>query len=120
MRREALISWILRVGLAFAFLYPPLSAFIEPQNWIGYFPSFMHGVVDDTLLLHAFGVLEVAIALSILSGWKIFYSSLLAAVLLVSIVVLNAPEFPVLFRDLSIAALALSLTLLHAPKRATV
>lgn len=107
---------LLRAGVAFAFLYPPWSALQDPNAWIGYFPVFVKGFVPDLVLLHAFGVVEVVLALWILSGWRIFYPSLVAAAMLVGIIVLNIPEFQVLFRDLSIAAMALALALLHLPR----
>ena len=100
---------ILRVGLAFAFLFPPLNALLDPYSWIGYFPQFLHGYVPDLFLLHSFGVVEVIIALWILSGWKIFYPSVLALLMLVSIVFFNAADFQVLFRDLVIGSIALAL-----------
>ena len=106
---------LLRLGVAFALLYPPWSALSDPSAWIGYFPLFMK-FLPDPVLLYTFGAVEVILALWILSGWKIFYPSLIAAVMLVGIVVLNMPEFQVLFRDLSIAAMALALALLHLPR----
>lgn len=107
---------LLRVGVAFAFLYPPWSALQDPNAWIGYFPLFVKGFLPDIVLLHAFGVVEVVLALWILSGWRIFYPSLVAALMLGGIVVLNVPEFQVLFRDLSIAAMALALALTRLPR----
>lgn len=112
MNNEKIALLLLRLAVAFSFLYPPLSALIEPYSWLGYIPAFARGFVDDLLLLHAFGVVEVVVALWILSGWKIFYPSLAAAAALLVIVVVNPQEFPILFRDLSIAAAALALALL--------
>ena len=120
MQSAGLAQIILRVGAAFAFLYPPLNALSDPGSWIGYFPAFMHGFVPDPVLLHGFGVVEVIIALWILSGWKIFWPSLVATVMIVSIVAFNIPQMQVLFRDLSIAAMTLSLALMNLPKRAQV
>lgn len=111
--------FLLRAGLAFAFLYPPISAFFEPYTWIGYFPTFTRGFVDDMLLLHLFGVVEIVLGLWILSGWRIMYPSFVAGVLLVGIVVCNGQEFPILFRDLSIAALAFALALMNLPSSRT-
>ncbi len=107
----------LRVGLAFAFLYPPISAFFDPSSWIGYLPAFMRGYVPDLVLLHAFGLLEIVIALWILSGWRIALPSFAASAILVLIVVLNLPNFEVVFRDLSIAAMAFALGLAHLDAR---
>ncbi len=110
-------DWVLRTGLAFAFLYPPINALSDPSTWIGYFPLFMHGFVSDTVLLHSFGAVEVIIALWLLSGWRIFWPASLAFAMLLAIVAFDFQDFQVIFRDLSIAALALSLAIMHAPSR---
>lgn len=100
-----------RAGLAFAFLYPPIDALFEPYSWLGYIPSFARGYVPDLALLHAFGALEVVLALWILSGRRIFWPSLLSGCILLFIVATNLSGFEVVFRDLTIAALAFSLAL---------
>ena len=107
---------LLRVGVALAFLYPPFSALSDPNAWVGYFPPFLQGVGDPMLLLHAFGVVEVVLALWVLSGWNIWLPAGAAALVLVGIVTFNIPEFQVLFRDLSIAIMALALALMHLPR----
>lgn len=112
MTKEDLAFLILRIGVAFAFLYPPISALSAPESWIGYFPSFLFGYVSDEILLHTFGVVEAVIALWILSGKYIFWPSVAACAMLVGIVAFNMPNFEVVFRDLSIAASAAALALL--------
>jgi len=118
VNRDKLANIILRAGVAFAFLYPPFSALYDPDSWIGYFPAFTRGIVPDAVLLHSFGLFEVIIALWILSGRNIFWPSLTAAAMLVVIVVTDAQDFIVVFRDLSIAAAALSLALTSLPASA--
>ncbi len=113
--RERLAQFILRVGVAFAFLYPPINAWANPYDWIGYFPSFLHGIVPDVVLLHAFGLVEIVIAVWILWGRNIFWPAALATLMLVAIVVFNTSNFVVLFRDLSIAAASLTLALMNLP-----
>ena len=113
--RPNVVNLILRVGLAFAFLYPPINALFDPNSWIGYFPPVMRGIVPDMVLLHSFGLIEVVIAFWILSGRNIFWPSLLAAVMLISIVAFDFSEFQVVFRDLSIAAIAIALAIQNRP-----
>lgn len=107
---------LLRIGVAFAFLYPPLNALTDPYSWIGYFPSFLiDRGVPEMVLLHTFGFFEVVLALWILSGKRIFWPSVVAAAMLMAIVAVNLGDFQVLFRDLSIAGAALALALMHRP-----
>jgi uncharacterized membrane protein YphA (DoxX/SURF4 family) len=113
MKTEKLADFVLRAGLAFAFLYPPYAAWKDPPAWLAYFPPFMHGWVPPEILLHSFGALEVLLAIWILSGWRIFWPCIIAAAMLLGIVLFNTPEFSVLFRDLSIAAMALALAFMH-------
>ncbi len=117
MTREGIANLTLRIGVAFTFLYPPLDALLDPDSWIGYFPHFMRGYVPDMVLLHSFGAIEVVIALWILSGKKIFLPSLAATAMLLTIVAINIPEFQILFRDLALAAMPLSLAILNMPSR---
>lgn len=112
------VDWILRIGLAFAFLYPPLDAIVDPYSWLGYFPAWMHGYVPDMVLLHSFGTIEIIIALWLLSGCRIFWPSCIALLMLLAIVIFDGSgQFEILFRDLTIASIALALAVAHFPKR---
>ena len=113
MNAEKVANIALRVGVAFTFLYPPVNALVDPYAWIGYFPLFVRGYLPDEVLLHAFGVVEVVIALWILSGWRIFWPSVAATAMLLGIVAFNMPNFQVLFRDLAIAAMPFSLAVIN-------
>lgn len=112
MNFERMAILTLRIGIAFAFLYPPLNALVDPLSWIGYFPPFVKGYVPDDVLLHVFGVVEIALAIWILSGWKVYIPSLIASTMLLAIVVFNPGNFQVLFRDVSLAAMAFALAML--------
>jgi hypothetical protein len=107
---------LLRLGVAFAFLFPPVNAFIDPYSWVGYFPAVIRDIGPEMLLLHLFGVVEVAIGLWILSGKRIFYPSVAAVVILALIVLTNLGDFQVLFRDVSVAFAALALAVLNRPR----
>lgn len=120
--RHRIANLLVRAGVAFAFAYPPYAALSDPTSWLGYFPPFMLAQaaqwgVPALALLHAFGALEVVIALWILSGWRIFIPSLVAAALLVAIIAFGYNDFEVLFRDAAIAAAALSLAVVNWPTK---
>lgn len=107
---------LLRLGLAFAFLYPALSAFIDPSSWIGYVPTWIDPIVPREIFLLFFSPIEIVVALGILF-WDNALPSIVAGVMLVSIVVFNSSEFSVVFRDLSIATMAFGLALLMKEQR---
>lgn len=118
MRFTGIADLLLRIGLAFAFLFPPANALMDPYSWVGYFPQFMHNASTDMIVLHVFGAVEVVLALWILSGRKIFVPCIIAAAVLLLIVIFNAGDFQILFRDVSIALMALALAASHRPRRA--
>lgn len=104
------VELVLRVGLAFAFLYPPVAAYFDPFSWIGFFPQFLRDLFgNDTLLLHSFGAFELMIGLWILSGKRILIPSLLAAATLAGIIVFDWGAMDIIFRDVSILAMAIAL-----------
>jgi uncharacterized membrane protein YphA (DoxX/SURF4 family) len=111
---------LLRIAVAFAFLYPPIDALFDPTSWLGYFPGIVtqafHVIsiplkLSDLVLLHGFGILEVALAVWVLFGRRVRIPALLMAFILFVIVGFNldASNFSVLFRDVSIAFAALAL-----------
>lgn len=111
MLRNDGTNLLLRLGVAFAFLYPAVDALLDPYSWIGYFPKFMHGFLPAMALLHGFGATEALIALWILSGKNIFLPSAVATFMLVAIVFFNLQDFQIVFRDVSIAAMSAALAI---------
>ena len=118
--RSSSATLFLRIGVAFAFLYPAIDSFVQPYSWIDYLPQFLNGILPDVEMLRVFAVFEFVLALWILSGKRILVPSLLAALTLIAIVALNVAEFQLLFRDLSIAAAALALAVSAWKNRLTV
>lgn len=114
-------SLLLRIGVAFAFVYPAVAAYLDPFAWIGYFPSFLRDLAgNDALLLHAFGLSELVIAVWLVFGRRHFVPSLLAALYLGAIVILNTGQMDVVFRDISILLAALAIALdAHAQRAVT-
>ena len=114
MRKDGIVILLLRIGVAFAFIYPAVSAYFTPLAWIGFFPDFfLDSLIDETLLLHLFGLSEIVIALWILIGRNIFVPSALATLYLLLIVVFNLNSLDIIFRDISIMLMAAALAVLH-------
>lgn len=109
-KRERIVGILLRVGVAIAFIYPPVEAYFFPASWIGFFPLWMRNLpIDNTLLLHLFGASEILIALWILFAKRIFIPSVLASLYLILIVALNWKFIDLLFRDIAILMIPLAL-----------
>lgn len=101
---------LLRLAIAFSFLYVAYGFWTNPNDWIGYIPAFVKNaeLTQDVLLLLIAGF-HLALALWLLSGWRVFLSSVIAAAFLGSVVYFNQNQLDVLFRDISLAFAALAL-----------
>lgn len=100
---------LLRLGIGFVFIYAAVSSFLEPLNWVGFFPQFLRSLVPENILLPAFSLYELVIGLWLLVGKNLFAVSFLAAVSLLGIVLFNLGSFDILFRDLGLFFAALAL-----------
>ena len=116
MNRNQIIFLLLRIGVAFAFFYAAVSSFLAPNNWIGYFPQIMRNLVPADILLPLFSIFEIILALWILWGKYLFYSSLLASVSLLGIIIFNFSQMDVIFRDVSILLTSVALAVYSYPK----
>jgi len=107
-------SFLLRIGIAFAFLYPPISAIFDPFSWVGYFPTLVHNLpIDSFIILHMFGIMEVIIVIWILIGKRILIPSVLGITFLLGIIVFNFSQLNILFRDIAIIFMILALLSLN-------
>jgi len=116
--RLPLVALLLRAGLAFSFIYPAISAVFDPYAWVGYFPVFVTALLGDHsfTLLHVWGVFEIALALWVLFGVRIFIPCIIMAVALVAVILTNLAQFPILFRDVPIALIAIAVAITNKKK----
>jgi uncharacterized membrane protein YphA (DoxX/SURF4 family) len=118
MSNREKIAWlIVRIGVAFCFLYAGIAGFINPDAWVGWFPKFMRDIVPEMLLLQIWGVYEIVTGLWILSGKKIFIPSLLASLSLAGLIVFNFGTMDVIFRDVTILTATIALSVLNFPSK---
>lgn len=106
--RDDLPAWLLRMGLAFVFLYAGAAMIINPLDFMGYIPTVIGGR-SATILLHAFAVYEFVLAAALLSRRFAYHASLAAVLTLTTITLTNLGSFEVLFRNVAIAFAAASL-----------
>lgn len=110
MQNPKLVHFLLRLSIASVFLYAAGAATLQPYNWVGFIPQVFTIIAPANLLLLGFSLYQLVLAVWILSGWKAFYSSLLAAATLLGIITANWGDIDILFRDFAIffASLALA------------
>ncbi len=110
--RNEIILLLLRIGVAFAFIYPAIAAYFNPLAWIGFFPLFVRDFFpSDTILLGMFGLSEILIGMWLLAGKKIFIPSAIATLYLFGIIVFNWALMDIIFRDIPILLTTLALTI---------
>jgi uncharacterized membrane protein YphA (DoxX/SURF4 family) len=100
---------LLRASLALAFGYAAISSFQNPADWLGYLPSFIRESENAETLLHVFSVLEMALAVWLLSGKMVRLAALAAFAMLAGVVVSNISLFSITFRDMALMLTALAL-----------
>lgn len=99
---------LLRLSLAFVFLYAAVSGFINPGAWIGWLPEF----IRNQSMLQFFGIAEILVAFWLISGWQTFLAGLVSGFMLLGIVIFNLSGMIVVFRDLGLAMAAFALAAL--------
>ncbi|MEK6834735.1 MAG: hypothetical protein AABX61_00545 [Nanoarchaeota archaeon] len=106
------VSFFLRFGIAFSFLYAAVSSFLNPNAWIGFFPIFLKDLIPNDILLILFSIFEIILALWLISNKAIFYASILASFTLLGIIIFNFSSFDIVFRDVTILFAAIALAFL--------
>lgn len=109
MNNPKTVLWLLRVALASVFLYAAIAATLQPYNWIGYIPLQIRAIAPATSLLLGFSAFQFLLTIWILSAWKTRYAAGVAAITIAAILVTNAAQLDILFRDLAIFFAAIAL-----------
>ncbi|MBI4253380.1 hypothetical protein HY623_04380 [Candidatus Uhrbacteria bacterium] len=117
MKNERLISFLLRAGIAVAFLYAAIAAFLDPFSWVGFMPAWIDAIVPRNMLLMIFSVYETGLALWLLSGRAAYYSAAFSSATLFFIILFNISSFDILFRDVPILFAALAMVAMTARSR---
>lgn len=108
--------YLLRMAIAFAFIYAGVAGLIAPSSWVGYLPSFVSQVMSPMAAITIWSVFEIIFAGMIALGWQDKLTGLTAAALLVLMVLFNFGQISVLFRDLSLAVASTALAVLADEK----
>ncbi|MBI4193100.1 MAG: hypothetical protein HY536_00555 [Candidatus Colwellbacteria bacterium] len=116
-RYFVVVSLLLRAGIAILFSYAAVSSFFQPDLWIGYLPLALRDLIPTPPLMILFSVFELGLALWVLSGLRLFYAALTVAFVLVTIIVTNLSELPIIFRDVAVLCAALALMVMYWPRK---
>jgi len=118
MKNTKIVLILLRLSIASVFLYAAVDATMHPDLWVGYFPPFVTMLLPLETALIFFSLFQAALSIWILTGWKNFWSALIAAITLLGIIGANVNDLNILFRDFAIffAAVALAVATYKKPK----
>lgn len=112
-----LISFFLRIGLAAVFLYAAISSFLNPLAWVGFFPLWLRDLIPPKILIFSFSTYEILLSLWLFSSWKSFYVAIVSSLTLFAIIIGNLGALDIIFRDIAILFMAISLAILHFEKK---
>ena len=116
MSKKNLASWLLRLGLALALLYPAIGKFFHPFVWISFVPLWVRHIFGGEKFLDIFAIFELLLAFWLLWGKKLRWAALVCAALMFAITIFNLASFEILFRDVSLGLAALALAVMSGNK----
>jgi len=104
-------KYLINTGIALTFLYAGISALTHPYDWIGFVPNFVKILpVGKPTVLMAHSIFEMLLAIWILSNKWVKWAGLIAALDILSIVILNGlGALPITFRDIGLVFMAIYL-----------
>lgn len=111
------ISLLLRAGIGLPLFYVALSSFLTPDAWIGFLPRWAGHIIRAETLLVVFSLYEIVLGLWLLSGKWILASAFLSFCTIAGIVIQNIGALDIVFRDVSMLFIALSLIVAHWDSR---
>ncbi|MBI2446915.1 MAG: DoxX family membrane protein [Parcubacteria group bacterium] len=102
MSERKIAIFLLRLGLAFVFFYAAIFSFLNPNDWIGFFPIFIRDILSVQFLLITFSFYELILGFWLISGKWQFYAGLISAATLLGIIIFNFGAFDIVFRDVGL------------------
>lgn len=118
----AAASLLLRVGLAFTYIYASIDAFRKPDLWLSFLPEFMLKLAPfpDITVLHLLSVVQLVIAAFLIFKILLPYTAIVSALFLTGIIVTDLDAFLITFRDVPLVLASIAIILLDPPVVKTV
>lgn len=110
-------GFIMRIFLAFVFLWFGVSEFVNPTNWVSYMPSFVSGLgLDGNFLVVIHGLFLIVISFCLIFKFFLRFTGLLAILILLQItfglLVISKFEInEIVVRDIGLLGLAIAVWL---------
>jgi uncharacterized membrane protein YphA (DoxX/SURF4 family) len=102
MKLENYSKEILRIGTTLVYLWFGFFQLINPSSWIGYLPSWVYSLGVETIyFIYLNGIIEVALGLFLLIGFKVRISALLLTIHM-SLIMIHLGYNDILIRDFGI------------------
>ena len=111
-KKEMLMSFLLRSGIAIVFIYAAFSSFLNPLNWIGFIPNFISLIIPKEIFLIIFSSYQVLLGFGLLLNYKTFVLSIVSSITIFFILFVNVLALDLLFRDIAILFMSLALAAL--------
>ncbi len=108
--RTYIVFLLLRLGLAFPLLFAAVIAFYNPLLWADYIPDTVSFLpVNEITVIYLLGLIDAFLGFWILWGKRLLFPSVASAVLFGAIILSNADNFTVVFRDIASLSIAVVL-----------
>jgi uncharacterized membrane protein YphA (DoxX/SURF4 family) len=106
-------KFLIQFGLAFTLLYAGIDSFWHTNDWLGFVPQWVENFgTPIRLALHMHAVVEIILGLWLLSGWRLRWAGLLAALdmlVIIGIGGLSREMFLITFRDVGLVFMGIFL-----------
>lgn len=107
--KPVVASLIIRISLAIVFGYAAIGAFVQPIAWIGYIPDFVASFIDPKLALDGLSVVQLLLAIWLISGKYIKFSAGVSIAFLTGILFTSPGAILITFRDIGLIGAAVGL-----------
>ena len=106
---QRLPKLLLSLGLAFVFFYAGIASLLQPENWVGFVPTWLD--FDKFAFLKMYSIFEITLAIWLLVGWELKIAAGLTIFVLLGILIVSGLD-EITFRDGGLLTSALALYLL--------